>query len=47
MVTLIWTRGERMPLSLLQERPRYPRCGNRNIQGLSHISNKPHARAAE
>jgi len=46
MVTLVWTRGERMPLSLLQQRLRCPRRGNRIIQVLFDIPNQAPACAA-
>jgi hypothetical protein len=30
-VPLVWTRGERMPLELLRERLRCPKCGRTNV----------------
>jgi len=47
MVTLIWTRGERMSLTLLQERLRCPRCGNRTVQVFFDSPNQAKASAAE
>jgi hypothetical protein len=31
MKTLVWTRGESMPLDVLKERMRCPKCGGRNV----------------
>jgi hypothetical protein len=46
MLTLIWTRGERMALDLLAERLRCPICGNRKIQVYFEVPNMPNARRA-
>ncbi len=32
MKTLVWTRGRDMPLTLLAERLRCPRCGSRRVR---------------
>jgi hypothetical protein len=31
MKTLVWTRGEQLPLDALHERLKCPKCGNRKI----------------
>ena len=43
MKTLIWTRGELMPLDLLRERLRCPKCGNRKIHVYFEVPNIPTA----
>jgi hypothetical protein len=44
MKTLLWTRGERFPLELLQSRLRCPKCGSRNVRV---IFEPPAPRAAQ
>jgi hypothetical protein len=41
MKTLVWTRGELMPLELLHDRLRCPKCGNRKVQVFFDIPNQP------
>ena len=43
MKTLIWTPGELMPLDLLWERLRCPKCGNRKIHVYFEVPNIPKA----
>ena len=48
MKTLVSTRGALMPLGLLHERLRCPKCGNRTIAVVFDVPNEPNAkRAAE
>jgi hypothetical protein len=42
--TLVWTRGD-IPISLLSERMKCPRCGNRRVTLM--FTPPPQARAAE
>jgi hypothetical protein len=39
--TLVWTRGAEMPLEILQERLRCPKCGNRKIVVYFDVPNQP------
>jgi hypothetical protein len=50
MKTLIWTRGARFPLKLLESRPRCPSCGKLGVTVLFAIPGHPKSqtlRAAE
>jgi hypothetical protein len=47
MKTLVWTRGEAMPLDNLGRLFRCPKCGNRTIRLTFHVPNQPNAQAAE
>jgi hypothetical protein len=46
MKTLVWTRGEAMPLDKLAGRLKCPRCGNRRIQVVFDVPNQPSAKRA-
>jgi hypothetical protein len=46
MKTLVWTRGERMPLELLRERLRCPKCGRTNVLVFFEVPNQPKAKRA-
>ncbi len=45
--TLVWTRGDAMPLDRLAELFRCPNCGNRKIAVAFEVPNQPKAEAAE
>jgi hypothetical protein len=47
MKTLVWTRGENMPLDRLQSLLRCPKCGSRKITVAFGVPNQPTAQAAE
>ena len=47
MKTLVWTRGERLPLDKLPYLFRCPRCGNRKVNVMFDVPNQPNVRAAE
>jgi hypothetical protein len=47
MKTLVWTRGDAMPLDRLQRLFRCPRCGSRDITVAFEVPNQPKAEAAE
>jgi hypothetical protein len=47
MKTLVWTRGEGMPLDRLQGLFRCPKCGSRKITVAFDVPNQPNVRAAE
>lgn len=47
MKTLVWTRGEAMPLDRLQSLFRCPKCGSRKITVAFDVPNQPKAEAAE
>lgn len=47
MKTLVWTRGEKMPLDRLSALFRCPNCGNRKITVAFEVPNQPKAEAAE
>lgn len=36
LASLVWTRGKDMPLSLLGERLKCPRCGSRRVMVMFH-----------
>jgi hypothetical protein len=40
MKTLIWTRGESMPIEVLKERMRCPKCGGRNVRVWFEVPNQ-------
>lgn len=44
--TLIWTRGETFPVSLLTERLKCPRCGSRKVALLFDLPKEPLAQRA-
>jgi hypothetical protein len=39
--TLVWTRGERFPLSELASRLKCPKCGFRNVRVLFNVPGEP------
>jgi hypothetical protein len=39
--TLVWTRGERFPLSELASRLKCPKCGFRNVRVLFNVPAEP------
>jgi hypothetical protein len=41
MKTLVWTRGEHMPLDAMHERLKCPKCGNRKITVFFDAPNQP------
>ncbi len=47
MKTLVWTRGEAMPLDNLSGLFRCPKCGNRAITVAFEVPNQPKAEAAK
>jgi hypothetical protein len=47
MTTLVWTRGENMPLERLQGLFRCQKCGSRKITVAFDEPNQPNVRAAE
>jgi hypothetical protein len=40
------SRGERMPLELLRERLRCPKCGRTNVLVFFEVPNQPNAKRA-
>jgi predicted RNA-binding Zn-ribbon protein involved in translation (DUF1610 family) len=47
MKTLVWTRGDRLPIDSLAGLFRCPKCGNRAIRVAFEVPNQPNAQAAE
>jgi hypothetical protein len=47
MKTLVWTRGEAMPLDRLPRLFRCPKCRNHDITVAFDVPNQPKAKAAE
>jgi DNA-directed RNA polymerase subunit RPC12/RpoP len=45
--TLIWTRGESFPISMLESRLKCPRCGSRRVVLMFGLPGIPMSRAAE
>jgi len=45
--TLVWTRGQGMPLDRLQGLFCCPRCGGRKITVAFQVPNQPNVEAAE
>jgi hypothetical protein len=45
MKTLVGTRGERMPLDLLRERLRCPKCGRTNVLVFFEVPGQPNVRS--
>jgi hypothetical protein len=41
MKTLVWTRGDEMPLALLEKRLKCPTCGTRNVVVIWEIPTQP------
>jgi hypothetical protein len=46
MKTLVWTRGELMPLDQLASRLKCPKCGRMNVQVIFEVPGEPNARTA-
>lgn len=47
MVTLVWTRGENMPLNMLKERLRCPSCGRLDsVRVYFEVPNQPNRNVA-
>jgi hypothetical protein len=46
MKTLVWTRGEKMPLERIASLFRCPRCGSRKIHVVFDVPNQPNIKAA-
>jgi hypothetical protein len=43
--TLIWTRGEKFPISMLESRLKCPRCGSRRVVLMFGLPGQPVAKA--
>jgi hypothetical protein len=44
--TLIWTRGEKFPISMLESRLKCPRCGSRRVVLMFGLPGQPVAKRA-